>query len=48
MKVETDIIASIAVCPVALGYMLVIMYVNTFKTDTIIFIGNLKMYLTSH
>ena len=36
MKVETDIIASLA------------MYVETFKTNVIVFIGNIIMCLTSH
>ena len=38
LKVETDIIASIAASPI--GQLLVIMSVDTFKTDVIVFIGN--------
>jgi len=30
------------------GVILVIMYVETFKTDVIVFIGSIIMYLTSH
>ena len=44
MKVETDIVASIAANLIGGA---VIMYVNTFKTNVIVFIGNI-MCLTSH
>ena len=40
MKVETDIITSIAACLIGLAMILVIMNVKTFKTDVIIFICN--------
>jgi hypothetical protein len=36
MKVETDIIA---VSPIGHDLILVIMYVETFKTDVIVFVG---------
>ena len=39
MKVETDIIASIAASLIEGAVILVIMYVQTFKTDTIVFIS---------
>ena len=38
LKVETDIIASIAASPI--GQLLVIMSVDTFKTDVIVFISD--------
>jgi hypothetical protein len=41
MKVEIDIIVSIAVSLVGRAVILVIMCVETFKTDVIIFIGNI-------
>ena len=44
--VETDIITSIAASPTAA--ILLIMYVETFKTDVIVFIGDVTMCLTSH
>ena len=40
IKVEADI-ASIAASPIALALMLVIMYVKTFKTYSMVFIGNI-------
>jgi hypothetical protein len=39
MKVETDIITSIAASPIGWAVILMIIYVETFKTDVIIFIG---------
>ena len=39
MKVETDIIASIAASLIEGAVILVIMYVQTFKTDTVVFIS---------
>jgi len=47
MEVETDIMDSIAVSPIGLAVILVIMYVETFKTVVIVFIGNVKMHLMS-
>jgi hypothetical protein len=47
MKVETDIISSIAANLIGLAGMLVRMYVLTFKADVTVFIGNV-MRLTSH
>jgi hypothetical protein len=41
-KVETDNIT------IGLVVILVIMYVVTFITDIIVFIGNITMFLTSH
>jgi hypothetical protein len=37
LKVETDIITSIAVSSIGWTVILVIMYVETFKTDVIVF-----------
>ena len=48
MKVETDIITNITVSLIGRAVLLVIMYVEIFKTDVIIFIGNVIMCLTSH
>ena len=45
LKVETDIIPSIAASPTGQA---VIMYVEIFKTAVIVFIGDVKMCLTSH
>jgi hypothetical protein len=45
MKVETDIIANIAASPIGRA---VIMFVETSKTDVIVFIGKVIMCLTSH
>ena len=47
-KVQTDIIASIIESPIGRVVILVIMYIETFKTDIIAFISNFLMYLTSH
>ena len=41
LKVDTDIITSIAAS-------LTVMYVEIFKTGVIVFIGEIKMCLTSH
>jgi hypothetical protein len=46
LQIKTDIIASIVVHPIAV--MLMIMYVKIFKTDVIVFICDIIMYLTSH
>jgi len=43
MNVETDIVTSMAVSPI-----LVIMYAKTFKTDIIVSICNIIMFLMSH
>ena len=48
MKVETDIITNITVSLIGRAVLLVIMYAEIFKTDVIIFIGNVIMCLTSH
>jgi hypothetical protein len=48
MKVETDIITNITVSLIGRAVLLVIMYVEIFKTDVIIFIGNVILCLTSH
>jgi hypothetical protein len=45
MKVETKMIASIADSPTERAVMV---YVEIFKTDVIVFNCNLIMYLTSH
>jgi nucleoside phosphorylase len=46
LNVETDIITSIAASPTAA--ILLIMCVEIFKTDVIVFIGDVIMCLTSH
>ena len=43
LKVETDIIASISVSPVGGAVILVIISVNTFKTDVIVSISDIIM-----
>jgi hypothetical protein len=48
LKVETDIITTISANPTGRAVILVIMYVKIFKTDVIVFIGDVKMCLTSH
>ena len=48
LKVETDIIASIASTSRGLAVMLVIIYVVIFITGVIVFIGDIEMWLTSH
>ena len=42
MKVETDSIASIIASQIGRA-MILYMYVNTFKTDDIVFIGTVEM-----
>jgi len=48
VKFKTDIIASIAASLIVWAVILMIMYVETFKTDLIVFIGNIIMCSTSH
>ena len=48
LKVETDIITSIAVSLIGRAVILVILYVDTFKTDVIVCIGYIIKCLTSH
>ena len=48
LKVETDIITSIAASLTGWAVILVIMYVEIFKTSVIVFIGDIKMCLMSH
>jgi len=48
MKVKTDIFVSIAASLIWQAVMLFIIYVKTFKTDVIVYIGNVIMCLTSH
>lgn len=49
MKVETDINASIGESPIGqVLKLLVILYVETFKTDVIVLIGNAIMCFTSY
>jgi hypothetical protein len=43
LKAETDIITSIAAIPAAI---LVIMYIDTFRTDIVVYICNIIMCLT--
>ena len=45
---ETNIITSVSVSPMGRAVILVIMYVKTFKTDIIDFIGQIRMCLMSH
>jgi hypothetical protein len=47
LKVETDIITSIAVSLIGRAAILVIMYVETFKTNINVFSGSVTMCLTS-
>jgi hypothetical protein len=48
LKVETDIITSITASPTGWAMILVIMYVEIFKTGVIVFICDIKICLTSH
>jgi hypothetical protein len=48
LKVKTDIIASITASQTGGAVILVIMYVEIFKTDVIVLIGDVKTCLTSH
>jgi len=47
LKVETDIIVSIAACPTGRAVIIVITYVKTFKIGVVVFIDEVKMCLTS-
>ena len=48
MKVKTNIAAHIGVSQIGRAVMLVITYIETFKTDVSVFIVNVIMCLTSH
>jgi hypothetical protein len=48
LKAETDIITTKAASLIGQAEILVIMYVEIFKTDVIVFICNIIMCLTSH
>jgi len=48
MKVKTDIIANIPANLIGRAVILLIMYVKTFKSDVIVCIGYIKMYLIPH
>jgi hypothetical protein len=48
LNVETDIIASITESLTERVVILVIIFVETFKTDIIIFIGNIIFFFMSH
>jgi len=48
MKIETDIITSITASPIRQALILVIMFVNAFKADIIVFICVIIICLTSH
>ena len=48
LKIETDIIISIASSLIERAVILVMMYVATFITDIIILISNTIMYSTSY
>jgi hypothetical protein len=43
LKVEADVIAHITASPTRQAVILVILYVMTFKTDVIVFIGSIIM-----
>jgi hypothetical protein len=45
-KVQTEIIAKFTVSQIGKEVILVIMYVKIFKTDIIVFIDNVILYLT--
>jgi hypothetical protein len=47
LKVETDIIASIAASSTGQAVILVIMYVEIFKTGVVVFISDVKTCLMS-
>ena len=47
-KLQEDIITSIAEGPIGRAVILVLMHVETFKTDNTVFISNIIMCLTSH
>jgi hypothetical protein len=46
MKIETDIIASIATSPIVRVVILMIRYVRTFKTNVIVFVGKFMFDVT--
>ena len=48
VKIETEIIASIKASPIWQAVILMLMCIETFKSDVIIFIGNIIMYLMPH
>jgi hypothetical protein len=48
LKVETDIISSIAASPIGWAMILLIIYVKIFKTGVIVFISDVKICLSSH
>jgi hypothetical protein len=48
MKVETEIITSIAGSPILRAVILVIIYVEIFTTDFIVFFSDVIMCMTSH
>jgi len=45
LKIETDIITGIVARSIGRAVILVRMFVKTFKTDIIVFIGSVIMYL---
>ena len=45
LKIETDIIVGIAASALARAVILVIVFVETFKIDIIVFIGSVILYL---
>lgn len=47
MKVETDSIAYVAMIPIERAAIVVILYVETFKSDVIVFTSYVTMSLTS-
>jgi len=48
MKVKTDIIPSNTASPIRLALILVVIYVESFNTEVIVFIGNVIIWLMSH
>lgn len=48
MKDEIDIIPNIALSPIGRAVILMVMYVENFKKDVIVFIGIKRHDVTSH
>ena len=48
LKVDTEIITSIASCPVGRAVILVIMYIEIFKSDVVVFIGRKSCDTSDH
>ena len=48
LKVDTEIITSITSCPVGRAVILVIMYIEIFKSDVVVFIGRKSCDTSDH